>query len=144
MEPKFCLQQLIFQGTQFAALETLNFRFNKIWQIGSYAFNGLNALKGLDLSHNQILTLDWNAWPALVMLNVSFNYLEDASTVQCSTLEILDISNNNIGNLILANDFINLKHLNISANKIPTLPSEQFLKLSLFSLQIAGCVFTKV
>lgn len=130
----------LLQKPKFNLIETLSFSFNKISEISSLAFNGLNDLKRLDLSHNEINKLDLRVWPGLLVLNISFNHLSTLSSVKCPTLENLDISHNEMKNLVLSEETINLKHLNISSNKIQTLPGEQILKLALFSLQIYGCV----
>lgn len=118
-------------------LEEIDFRGNKITEILSHSFSGLNCLMILNLAYNHISHIEPKAFehlPSLNSLFLSNNQLDeipsnlfdgrDDSPEDCGLSELC-LDNNRITNI--ASEAFNLPHLNILLlrhNKLRALPDD--------------------
>ncbi|KAL2090885.1 hypothetical protein ACEWY4_013148 [Coilia grayii] len=103
-------------------------RFNKIQRVQTRDFVNLNQLKRIDLSGNQITTLEedvFRSLPQLQDLLLSDNHLQTLPELP-QTLRHLDVSNNQLRSTGLHReafkDMSNLQFLHLSKNKLDFVP----------------------
>ncbi|PSN42935.1 hypothetical protein C0J52_18790 [Blattella germanica] len=155
----FNLQNLDFSGNMILALDdttlsswgvenlkTLNISNNMITEITEYAFLGLNRLRFLDLSRNNITTIhpDTFCFNDLIFLSLAKNQISKMPLLtfwnEEIALTILDLSDNELIDLQpnTFSNFMNLETLLLANNNISSLPSRIFefnRKLILLDLQ---------
>lgn len=109
-------------------LTDLNLSHNKFLQVPQCIIDGMHSLKILDLSHNQLLDISIKPFcvQRLLSLNISNNLELDSLpqwlwSIECNSLESLDISFTNCLNNIAVDPYLNmygignhLKYLNLS------------------------------
>lgn len=111
-----------FQDNVIPTLEILNLSYNRIQGI---SISGFSRLKRLNLSHNfinEMSTITWDdkEYPNLKMLNLSKNLISKIETIsRFSSLEILNLSFNNITDLIPIIELRKLRKCDISHNACP-------------------------
>lgn len=125
------IEEFVFNQTKL--LTEIKLTNNSIQNFFKNSFAGLQDLRILDLSHNQVSEIDAGSFncPQLNHLNLSYNCLTeiDDNTFQgASQLQSLDLSYNGIGK-ISKNSFaglLELKTLYLSGNEIESISHETF------------------
>lgn len=105
-----------------SALETLSFSTTTAafsQKTGAYIEDALSALVSLDVSNNQLTTIELDSLPALQKLNISGNSVEELIIASMPVLTELNISNNALGSYwFYLFDLPSLQRLNLSYNQI--------------------------
>lgn len=129
------------------ALHTLILRQNHLRSLGQTGevLLTLKNLTALDISKNSFHSMPPTChWPEKIRrLNLSSTHIDSLTPCLPQTLEVLDVSNNNLDSFSLL--FPRLRELYISRNKLKTLPDASFLP-SLLSMTVSRNIinsFTK-
>lgn len=121
------------------SLQTLILKQNHLTSLKKIgeALLTLKNLTNLDISKNNFHPIPKTCqWPGkMKYLNLSNTRIHSLTRCIPQTLEILDISNNNLDSFSLI--MPHLKELNISKNKLKTLPDASFLPM-LLAIRISG------
>lgn len=116
----------------YRKLKVLNLKHNLIKVISNYIKNLCN-LKYLDLSHNKLSKIENIAkLKKLTHLLLASNYIPTYPTILCTSLNLqyLNLSFNNLTKVdFLANNFNQLKWLDIMNNNINILPNNMFYNM---------------
>ena len=127
----------LFNNSGLLHLTKLFLSYNKITELKPDQFNSLQNLKFLDLSRNQLHSMETNAFAGLLNLetlnirNNKITDLKDNQFVSLPRLKVLYLSNNKIQNMepTVFKGLLNLKLLELNGNKITYLKLNQFMFL---------------
>ncbi|XP_018406911.1 PREDICTED: leucine-rich repeat and fibronectin type-III domain-containing protein 4-like [Cyphomyrmex costatus] len=129
-------------------LKRLDLSQNKFDNIHSDIFKNLNELEDLDYSSNLLLSFDISVLStssSLSKINLSYNHMNniEISLKNATTkLKVFDVSHNNLVDLNFLDVMPELEYLNLSFNKLTTLPldlsNNRFTHLSskLFNINV--------
>ncbi|KAJ8001698.1 hypothetical protein DPEC_G00172150 [Dallia pectoralis] len=123
-------------------LERLYLHGNGIESIQMEAFNGLEGLLELKLQGNKLTSLPTLRLPALLLLDLSFNYLpdlgpRDLQTPRLESLRVADLGLTNLDSDLMAS-LGNLHDLDVSENKLEEIPEALKDKRGLITLSLAS------
>ncbi|CAL1677582.1 unnamed protein product [Lasius platythorax] len=116
-------------------LKKLDLSQNQLDNIHSDIFKNLNDLEDLNYSHNLLWGFDisiLNIDSSLSKFNLSHNQissLEKSSENITTKLKVLDVSHNKLNNLNFFDDLLELEYLDLSFNKLFSLPVKSLLRL---------------
>ncbi|XP_041355423.1 slit homolog 3 protein-like [Gigantopelta aegis] len=110
-------------------LRHLKINNNKLQSIHRYSFMDMSNLESIDMSHNKLVSLEMVHFPGILMLDASWNSLEDIPSRLPVTISRLQLMGNRISSLRRADvkSLVRLKELNISHNVITFLDDDSFL-----------------
>lgn len=116
-----------------------------IGQLKSIDLSGLNALKEIDLSHNNLTDITVNKLPALTDISLTYNPLKSASFSNCDLLETLNLSNGALESFT-AKGLPALSEINLYKNKLTKIELSELpvlLELNLASNKLSEVDLSK-